>query len=108
MMTARRSDASPAEASVTGAARRVAIVGAGMIAAVHRRSARMAGAEVIGVLASSHARSAEVAAAWKVREAFPDIGAVAASDAEVVHVCSPNVTHAPFVEALLKAGKHVI
>src|SRR5207249_10961862 len=63
---------------------------------------------VTGVLASSHARSAEVAAAWKGRAAFPDIGAVAASDAEVVHVCSPNVTHAPFVEALLKAGKHVI
>ena len=107
-MSARISETSPAEVSVTRTARRVAIIGAGMIAAVHRRSARMAGADVIGVLASSHARSAEVAAAWKVREAFPDIGAVAASDAEVVHVCSPNVTHAPFVEALLKAGKHVI
>ena len=98
----------PDEGRTNGPGRRVAIVGAGMIAAVHRRSARMAGAEVIGVLASSSARSAKAARAWQVREAFADIDAVAASDADVVHVCSPNATHAPFVETLLSAGKHVI
>lgn len=87
---------------------RVAIVGAGMIAGVHRRSAVLAGATVIGVLASTPARSAEVAASWGVPEAYSSIDDVASSRADVVHVTSPNATHAPYVTALLQAGKHVV
>ena len=88
--------------------RRVAIVGSGMIAAVHRRSALLAGAEVIGVLGSRPERSREAARAWSVPFAFADADELAASDADVVHVCSPNATHAPIVETVLAAGKHVI
>ena len=87
---------------------RVAVVGAGMIAAVHRRSARLAGGDVVGVLASTPERSAEVAQAWGVPQGFATIEDVAASDADVVHVCSPNAHHAPHVEVLLAAGKHVV
>ncbi len=87
---------------------RVVIVGTGMIAAVHRRSALLAGAEVIGVLGSTPARSREVAREWRVDSAFPTIDDVAASAADVVHVCSPNATHARFVEAVVSAGKHVV
>ncbi|WGD37772.1 Gfo/Idh/MocA family oxidoreductase [Lysinibacter sp. HNR] len=87
---------------------RVAIVGAGMIGEVHRRSALAAGATVIGVMASTPQRGTQVAGEWGVEHAFEDIDAVAQSDAEVVHICSPNNTHVPFAERLAEAGKHVI
>ncbi|MBT1003460.1 Gfo/Idh/MocA family oxidoreductase [Paenarthrobacter sp. DKR-5] len=91
-----------------GAARlRVAVVGAGMIGEVHRRAAVLAGAELAGVMASSPERSREAAAAWRT-QAFGDIDAVAASDVDVVHICTPNSTHTPYVLRLLEAGKHVI
>ncbi len=100
--------AEPLRPDATGRGLRVAIVGTGMIAAVHRRSALLAGAEVIGVLGSRPERSAEVALEWGLDGAFADIADLAASNADVVHVCSPNATHAPYVEALVAAGKHVI
>ncbi|WP_426567162.1 Gfo/Idh/MocA family protein [Angustibacter sp. McL0619] len=79
-----------------------------MIAAVHRRSALIAGGQVVGVLGSSQQRSREAAQAWGVADGYSSLEQLAASEAEVVHVCSPNATHAPYVQALLAAGKHVI
>ncbi|MEV5536292.1 Gfo/Idh/MocA family oxidoreductase [Saccharopolyspora shandongensis] len=88
--------------------RGVAILGAGMIGGVHRRAAILAGADVVGVLASSPQRSQQVAAGWGVA-AYQDLAEVLADDrVDVVHVCTPNATHAPFAEAALRAGKHVI
>ncbi len=86
---------------------RLAVVGAGMIAQVHRRAALLAGATVVGVTASTPARTAEVAAEWGV-EPLVDLAAVLASDADVVHVCTPNTTHATYTLQLLEAGKHVV
>ncbi len=88
--------------------RRVAILGAGMIGEVHRRAAMLAGAEVAGVMASSPERSREVAAAWGAEMAFTDIDEVAASDIDVVHICTPNAYHVPYAIALMEAGKHVL
>ncbi len=87
---------------------RVAILGAGMIGEVHRRAVLLAGAELVGVMASSRARSKEVADAWGVPQAYDDVEQAAASDADVVHICTPNASHVPFAIALMKAGKHVI
>jgi predicted dehydrogenase len=87
---------------------RVAILGAGMIGAVHRRAALLAGAEVVGVLASSPERSREVADAWRVERGFADIDEVAASDVDVVHICTPNSSHVPYAVQLMEAGKHVL
>ncbi|MFD7992033.1 Gfo/Idh/MocA family protein [Streptomyces mexicanus] len=87
----------------------VAVVGAGLIAAVHRRAALLAGAEVVGVLASTPERSREVAARWGVERAYEDIDAVLADDrVQVVHICTPNATHVPYAEAALRAGRHVV
>jgi predicted dehydrogenase len=91
-----------------GRRQRVAIVGTGMIAAIHRRSAVLAGAEIVGVLGSRPERSQEAAHEWDLPLAFSSIEELAASSADVVHVCSPNATHAPYVEAVVAAGKHVI
>ncbi|HYQ24507.1 Gfo/Idh/MocA family oxidoreductase [Stenotrophomonas sp.] len=87
----------------------IAIVGTGMIAAVHRRAAVLAGAEVRGVAASSPQRAQEVARAWNVPHAYPDIEALIADpQVQVVHICTPNHLHRPMAQAALEAGKHVI
>ncbi len=93
---------------MTAAVSRVAILGAGMIGEVHRRAAILAGATVAGVMASTPERSRQVADDWGVEQAFPDLDAVADSDVEVVHLCTPNASHVPYAVALMQAGKHVI
>lgn len=86
-----------------------AIVGTGMIGAVHRRAALLAGAEVRGVVASSPQRAREMAQAWNVPRAYGDIGeAIADPQVQVVHVCTPNHLHRAMAQAALEAGKHVI
>lgn len=90
-----------------------AIIGTGMIGAVHLRAARSAGGRLVGVLASSPARSAEVAAKWSIHgdavRAYTSVDEVMAdADVDVVHICSPNAAHFAAAEAALKAGKHVI
>jgi predicted dehydrogenase len=87
----------------------VAIAGTGMIGAVHRRAALLAGAVVRGVSASSPERGAEVAEAWDVPRAYRDISdALADPEVQVVHVCTPNHLHRAMAQAALEAGKHVI
>ncbi|WP_321957850.1 Gfo/Idh/MocA family protein [Paraburkholderia bannensis] len=86
---------------------RVAILGAGMIADVHRRSALLAGARVVGVMASSVARSADVAARWRTAP-IDSFAALRELAPDVVHVCSPNGLHAEHTIAALDAGAHVI
>lgn len=88
---------------------RTAILGAGMIGSVHYRAARLAGAEVTGVLASSSERSKEVAEQWQVPIGYASVDEVLADErVDVVHICLPNVQHAPVAEAALAAGKHVV
>jgi predicted dehydrogenase len=87
---------------------RAALVGTGMIAAVHRRAAMLAGAEVVGVLGSRPERSRQAACRWGLPTAFASLADLIDSSADVVHVCTPNAAHAPYVEALLASGKHVV
>ena len=87
----------------------IAIVGTGMIGAVHRRAALLAGAEIRGVAASSPQRARDVAEAWGVPRAYRDIEDVVADpQVQVVHVCTPNHLHRAMAQAALEAGKHVI
>ena len=87
----------------------IAIVGTGMIGAVHRRAALLAGAEVRGVAASSPQRAQEVAQAWNVAHAYRDIEEMVSDpQVQVVHVCTPNHLHRAMAQAALEAGKHVI
>jgi predicted dehydrogenase len=87
----------------------IAILGTGMIGAVHRRAALLAGAEVRGVSASTPARSEEISKAWGVPRAYRDIAEVIADpQVQVVHVCTPNHLHRAMAQAALEAGKHVI
>ena len=87
----------------------IAIVGTGMISAVHRRAALLAGAEVRGVAASSPQRAREIAQSWNVPRAYRNIEEVVADpQVQVVHICTPNHLHRPMAQAALEAGKHVI
>lgn len=87
---------------------RAAIIGAGMIGAVHRNAARLAGAVITGVLASSHDRSRAVAADWGVPRGYADLDELIADRPDVVHICTPNATHFPYAMAVIAAGINVI
>ncbi|MFC7328868.1 Gfo/Idh/MocA family protein [Marinactinospora rubrisoli] len=84
------------------------MVGTGMIGTVHRRSALAAGAVVTGVLASTPERSREQAARWHTRGYGSLDELLADETVDVVHICTPNATHARFAERALAAGKHVV
>ncbi|KRG69719.1 oxidoreductase [Stenotrophomonas terrae] len=87
----------------------IAIVGTGMIAAVHRRAVLLAGAELRGVAASSPQRAVEVAQAWGAPRGYHSIEDMLADpQVQVVHVCTPNHLHRPIAQAALEAGKHVV
>ncbi|MFB9643346.1 Gfo/Idh/MocA family protein [Agromyces lapidis] len=96
---------------VTAPARtkRAGFVGGGFMAAVHSRAARAARAELVGAASSSPERAAAAVERLGLGAAFESLEAMLADPAvEVVHICTPNATHAGFARAALEAGKHVI
>lgn len=79
------------------------------MARVHRTAARDAGGELRAVATSTEAGGREAAHVLGADRA--EIDAVAlldADDIDVVHVCTPNVTHARLAAEALTAGKHVV
>lgn len=87
---------------------RIALIGTGMIASAHLRAARALGAEVIGILGSRPERSVQVARQWRIPTGYPDLDALILERPDVVHVCSPNNSHAFYAEALIRAGIHTV
>ena len=91
-----------AAAAATGraVAPRAGFIGAGFMATVHSRAARAAGAELSAV-ASSSGRSAESAAArLGLGRAYGSVDELLADDdIDIIHVCTPNTTHARFALA---------
>jgi predicted dehydrogenase len=84
-------------------------IGGGFMAAVHTRAARAARAEVAGGASSSAERALEAADRLGIGTAFDSVDDLLADPAiDVVHVCTPNSTHASIARAALLAGKHVI
>lgn len=88
---------------------RAGFVGAGFMADVHSRAARAAGADLAGIASSSHASAARARDRLGVAEAYASVQELVEDDAiDVIHVCTPNITHFALAEAALKAGKHVV
>jgi predicted dehydrogenase len=79
-----------------------------MIGRVHCRSARAAGADVVGLLGRVPERGKEAAAAWDIAKSFRTLDDLLQSEAEVVHICTPDFLHFDMALAALRAGKHVI
>jgi len=88
---------------------RAGIIGAGFMAGVHARSIRIAGGSVAGVVASSPARSSEARTTLKAARAFDTAAELIADDGiDVLHICTPNSTHAEFALAAIAHGKHIV
>lgn len=79
-----------------------------MIAAVHARSARAVGAELLGVLGTSVEKSKDAADAWGAKAAYADFDALLADRPDVVHICTPNRTHYEYALRVMRAGVHVV
>ncbi|MFJ4295659.1 Gfo/Idh/MocA family protein [Curtobacterium sp. NPDC089689] len=87
---------------------RAAVIGTGMIAGVHVRAARAAGAAVIGVLGRNRSRSEDAAHQFGVTRAYADLDEVLADRPDVVHICTPNDQHHAQALAVIRHGINVI
>ncbi|MFF3505040.1 Gfo/Idh/MocA family protein [Streptomyces sp. NPDC003247] len=87
---------------------RVAVIGTGFMGAVHARSAVAAGGEVVGIVGSTPAKGRRAAADLGAGRGFDSIEDVLRYGVDVVHVCTPNATHAAFCRAALTAGVPVV
>jgi predicted dehydrogenase len=88
---------------------RAGIIGPGFIGGVHARAVRAAGGVVMRVAASTPEEALRAADRLGAENAAASAEELLdADDVDVVHVCTPNVVHAPQAEAALKTGKHVI
>ncbi|MGY1602237.1 Gfo/Idh/MocA family protein [Geodermatophilus sp. SYSU D00815] len=88
---------------------RAGIVGVGFMGTVHARAIRRGGGVVSRIVGSSPESSREGAqriGAEYTADTVEEL--LAADDVDVVHVCTPNATHAPLVRAAIAAGKHVV
>jgi predicted dehydrogenase len=102
-------DGMTTEVIAPAATMRAGFVGGGFMAAVHSRAARAARAELTGGASSSRASAERAAAAYGFGQAYASVDDLArAEDVDVIHICTPNATHAAFTMAALEAGKHVI
>ncbi|MBQ0855533.1 Gfo/Idh/MocA family oxidoreductase [Streptomyces sp. BH-SS-21] len=87
---------------------RVAVVGTGFMGAVHARSAVAAGGELVGVVGSTPGKGQQAAARWGASHGFDSVQDALRFGVDVVHVCTPNATHAEFCRAALNAGVPVV
>ncbi|MGJ0388921.1 Gfo/Idh/MocA family protein [Microbacterium sp. CGR1] len=88
---------------------RVGILGGGFMARVHRTAARDAGGELRAVATRSASGSRQAADELGAGRAEIDVATLLdAEDIDVVHICTPNATHADLALRALEAGKHVI
>jgi predicted dehydrogenase len=87
----------------------VAFIGGGFMAEVHSRASRSARGDIRGIVSSSPSSSRRAADRLGIPVAYSSIDAMLGDDrVSVVHICTPNTTHADLAFAAIDAGKHVI
>lgn len=87
---------------------RLGILGGGFMARVHAGAARSNRARLTAVATSDRARSHVAAEALGADAAMTTGELIVSDDVDVVHICTPNATHAALASAAIGAGKHVI
>ncbi|MFE5839639.1 Gfo/Idh/MocA family protein [Arthrobacter sp. NPDC056493] len=88
---------------------RSGIIGTGFMGSVHAHAVRAAGGEVSAVAGSSQASAEAAAAGLGARTAAESPEAlIARDDVDVVHICTPNATHADLARKAIASGKAVI
>jgi predicted dehydrogenase len=92
-----------------GATPRSGIIGTGFMGEVHAHAVRAAGG-TLSAVAGRTPQSAERAAAilGAAHPAATPEALIDRDDVDVVHICSPNATHAQYAERALAAGKAVV
>jgi predicted dehydrogenase len=113
---ARAAEAPTAESQVrdrSGSGRqrlRAAVIGTGFVGPHHVDGIRRAGyADVVVLGGTDAARTQARARELDIPHATTDIDALLADpDIDVVHICTPNVSHVPLARAALEAGRHVV
>lgn len=79
------------------------------MARVHGVASRDAGGRLVAVATSTVAGGERAAAALVAERAEADsVSLLHSDDIDLVHICTPNVTHASLALAALRAGKHVV
>lgn len=86
---------------------RSGFLGGGFMAQVHSRAARAAGADTAMLASSSPERARRAAAELGIALAA-GIDDILDADLDVVHVCTPNATHASLALRTIEAGKNVV
>ncbi len=88
---------------------RSGIIGVGFMGQVHARAVRSAGGVVAAVAARSQSAADAAADRFAADRAYSDVQQLITSDdVDIVHVCTPNNSHAELAGLALAAGKHVI
>ena len=90
-------------------AKKIAIIGAGWMAAYHVAGFKAAGAEVVAIVDMSDAAAKAAAAKYGVEKTFstPKAAYEAIKDLDAVSIITPNAYHHPLAMEALAAGKHV-
>jgi len=85
------------------------IVGTGFIGPAHLEALRRLGIPVAGLVERDRETAAAAARALGIGRAYPSLeAALADPEVDAVHLAVPNHLHAPYAEAALRAGKHVL
>lgn len=87
---------------------RAAFIGAGFMATVHSRAVRAAGGRLAAIATSDAARALAAAESLGFEAAAADSADLLAARPDVVHIVTPNTTHARYALDALEAGRHVI
>ena len=89
---------------------RVAVIGTGFVGKVHVENIRrQTDAELVAIADQSQEIASAFGAQLGIERAVGDYTELLADPSiDVVHICTPNVTHFPIAKAAIEAGKHVI
>lgn len=88
---------------------RAGIIGTGFMGSVHAHAVRAAGGEISAVAGRTFAAAEAAAAGLGAKTAVESAEAlIARDDVDVVHICTPNATHADLARKAITAGKAVI
>ena len=88
---------------------KIAIIGAGGMAAYHAKGFRAAGAEIVALADVNEAAAKSAATRHGINRVFTDVGDMLRSvpELDAVSIIVPNKFHAPLALQALAAGKHV-
>lgn len=87
---------------------RSGIIGTGFMGHVHAQAVRVAGGQVQAIAGRDPQRREAVAGEMNIPQAMDPYELIDSSEIDLVHICTPNATHAEYALAAVAAGKHVI